>query len=355
MNYTYDGDGNRVQKSNGKIYWYGAGSEILDESDASGNFTDEYVYFGGKRIAHRVVSGNSIYYYAEDFLGTSRVMTTSTGTVCYDADFYPFGGERDVTNTCAQNYKFQGKERDAETNNDDFGARYYSSQFGRWTSPDWSAIPVPVPYANLTNPQTLNLYVLVNDNPETFADLDGHCGQQASGQQVCTKVKVEAKVEQKPTTVQNQMIKDVNGNVIAKATGVKGEIVDTVTVNGKPAPDVKVTEENQNTDTKNGQPVSSTLAQGKGSTNANGQIADTVGIYQPTDGTKATNSQIKSDFGTNTWISTDTQTLTLTLPGGCTCSATSTRTLTNAAPEGPSSKYTLTTTQPIVTADPNSP
>jgi len=31
-----------------------------------------------------------------------------------------------------------------------------------------------VPYANLTNPQTLNLYAMVSDNPETFADLDGH-------------------------------------------------------------------------------------------------------------------------------------------------------------------------------------
>jgi hypothetical protein len=31
-----------------------------------------------------------------------------------------------------------------------------------------------VPYANLNNPQTLNLYALVADNPETFADLDGH-------------------------------------------------------------------------------------------------------------------------------------------------------------------------------------
>jgi hypothetical protein len=41
-------------------------------------------------------------------------------------------------------------------------------------SADWSAIPVAVPYANLTNPQTLNLYAIVNDNPETFADLDGH-------------------------------------------------------------------------------------------------------------------------------------------------------------------------------------
>jgi RHS repeat-associated protein len=175
VSYTYDGDGDRVQKSNGKIYWYGAGSEILDESDSSGNITDEYIFFGGKRIAHRVVSGNAIYYYAEDFLGSSRVMTTSTGTVCYDADFYPYGGERVVTNTCPQNYKFTGKERDAETNNDDFGARYYSSQFGRWISPDWSAIPEPVPYANLTNPQTLNLYAMVHDNPETFADLDGHC------------------------------------------------------------------------------------------------------------------------------------------------------------------------------------
>jgi RHS repeat-associated protein len=174
VNYTYDGDGDRVQKSNGKIYWYGAGGDILDESDASGNITDEYVYFGGKRISHRVISGNSIYYYAEDFLGSSRVMTTSTGTVCYDADFYPFGGERTVTSTCAQNYKCQGKERDAETNNDDFGARYYSSQFGRWLSPDWSSVPAPIPYADLTNPQTLNLYQFVKNDPETFADVDGH-------------------------------------------------------------------------------------------------------------------------------------------------------------------------------------
>jgi len=38
-------------------------------------------------------------------------------------------------------------------------------------------VPAPVPYANLTNPQTLNLYAMVSDNPETFADLDGHiCG-----------------------------------------------------------------------------------------------------------------------------------------------------------------------------------
>src|SRR5262250_652654 len=78
-----------------------------------------------------------------------------------------------------------GKERDTETGNDapfasrmvlrdDFGARYYSSRLGRWLSADWSSVPAPVPYANLTNPQTLNLYAMVRDNPETYADLDGH-------------------------------------------------------------------------------------------------------------------------------------------------------------------------------------
>ena len=36
-------------------------------------------------------------------------------------------------------------------------------------------MPVAVPYANPSNPQTLNLYAMVADDPESFADLDGHC------------------------------------------------------------------------------------------------------------------------------------------------------------------------------------
>jgi hypothetical protein len=92
--YTYDGDGNRLQKSSGKIYWYGAGSEVLDESDSSDNISDDYVYFAGKRIAHRVVRGNVISYYGEDSLGSSRQIYTSTSALCYDSDFYSFGGER---------------------------------------------------------------------------------------------------------------------------------------------------------------------------------------------------------------------------------------------------------------------
>jgi len=177
ITYTYDGDGRRVQKSNGKLYWYGAGGEILDESDASGNLTDEFVFFGGKRIARRNISSGNIYYYLADHLGTARMIVQAGQTsACYDADFDPFGGEHIITNTCPQNYKFNGKERDTESQLDDFEARYYSSQFGRFHSADWSAIPAPVPYADLGNPQTLNLYAYVKNNPLNLTDPTGHLG-----------------------------------------------------------------------------------------------------------------------------------------------------------------------------------
>jgi RHS repeat-associated protein len=69
---------------------------------------------------------------------------------------------------------FTGKQRDTETNLDDFPARYYSSTQGRWLSPDWDTKPVSVPYAILGNPQTLNLYSYVGGDPTNHADADGH-------------------------------------------------------------------------------------------------------------------------------------------------------------------------------------
>jgi RHS repeat-associated protein len=72
-------------------------------------------------------------------------------------------------------YKFTGKERDAESGLDEFGARYYGSSFGRFMTPDWAAKPTDVPYANFGNPQSLNLYSYVNNNPTTTRDPDGHC------------------------------------------------------------------------------------------------------------------------------------------------------------------------------------
>jgi len=71
-------------------------------------------------------------------------------------------------------YHYTGKERDAESGNDYFGARYYASSMGRFLSPDWSAKVTPVPYAKLDNPQSLNLYSYVWNNPLSRNDPDGH-------------------------------------------------------------------------------------------------------------------------------------------------------------------------------------
>ena len=70
--------------------------------------------------------------------------------------------------------QFTGKERDSETGNDYFGARYFASTMGRLMTPDWSAKPQTVPYADLANPQTLNLYSYVVKNPLNRTDPLGH-------------------------------------------------------------------------------------------------------------------------------------------------------------------------------------
>jgi hypothetical protein len=46
---------------------------------------------------------------------------------------------------------------------------------GRYMSPDWSSGPEPVPYASLGDPQSLNLYSYVRNNPLSRSDEDGHC------------------------------------------------------------------------------------------------------------------------------------------------------------------------------------
>ena len=79
------------------------------------------------------------------------------------------------TTVCSLRSRSTGKERDAESGNDYFGARYYASSMGRFMSPDWSAKAEPVPYATMSDPQSLNLYAYLRNNPLGGADPDGHC------------------------------------------------------------------------------------------------------------------------------------------------------------------------------------
>lgn len=168
VNYTYDGDLRRVEKSNGKLYWYNTSGQILEETDLSGNLISDYIYFARQRIARRDSSG-ATYYYFTDPLGTVRGIYSSGSSLCYDADFYPFGGEKAYTNTCAQNYKFTGLERDTESGLDETLNRMYSSGLGRWLGVD----PVR---GCIAHPQGLNRYVYVTDNPASRTDRSGAFG-----------------------------------------------------------------------------------------------------------------------------------------------------------------------------------
>ncbi|HEV3038047.1 MAG TPA: RHS repeat-associated core domain-containing protein [Candidatus Angelobacter sp.] len=179
--YLYDADGNRVQKTNGNtipatgmLYWY-MSSGIVAESDLLGNLQSEYVFFDGERIARKDFPGNAISYYFSDHLQTASVITDATGTGKSESDYYPWGGELQFANADSNHYKFTGKERDAETGLDYFGARHYSNGLGRFITPDWTASAAAVPYADFADPQSLNLYTYVRNVPTTRFDPDGHC------------------------------------------------------------------------------------------------------------------------------------------------------------------------------------
>jgi RHS repeat-associated protein len=174
--YTYDADGNRVEKSNGRtgtLYWY-MSPGIVAESDLAGNLQSEYVFFNGERVARKDFPGNAVSYYFSDHLKTTAIVTDAQGNIKNESDYYPWGGELQFLNNDSNHYKFTGKERDNETNLDYFGARYYSNGLGRFVTPDWAAKPAAVPYAMLGDPQSLNLYSYVRNIPTTNVDVDGH-------------------------------------------------------------------------------------------------------------------------------------------------------------------------------------
>jgi RHS repeat-associated protein len=67
-----------------------------------------------------------------------------------------------------ESQKFTGKERDAETGLDYFGARYFSGAQGRFTSPD----PKQEPH-DISDPQSWNKYAYTRNNPLRYTDPDG--------------------------------------------------------------------------------------------------------------------------------------------------------------------------------------
>ncbi len=107
------------------------------------------------------------YFFHPDHLGSASWITDLSGQPVQHLQYKPFGGDyinqQDPNTEYSERFRFTGKERDAETGYDYFGARYYSSSLGIWLSVD----PMSDKYPSLSP------YVYCADNPVNAIDPDG--------------------------------------------------------------------------------------------------------------------------------------------------------------------------------------
>jgi RHS repeat-associated protein len=120
------------------------------------------------RAPNPVSDDLTIEYYHPDALGSVRALTNLTGQVVARHDYSAFG-EGPGTSAGSEKQRFTGKDRDAETFLDYFGARYYRNVTGRFGTVD----PVMNVRAALLEPQRWNRYVYVGNNPLGRLDPDG--------------------------------------------------------------------------------------------------------------------------------------------------------------------------------------
>ena len=139
--YAYDAKGMRIIKDGpyGKSIYVDTGYVLSQEYVES-----NHVFVGNTRIAsvvkHKDETQPATYYYATDHLGSSSVLTTSTGGYHERIEYLPYGEvwleDSAQSSGYTTPYKFTGKELDKETGLYFFGARYYDARIGRWVSTD---------------------------------------------------------------------------------------------------------------------------------------------------------------------------------------------------------------------------
>jgi RHS repeat-associated protein len=110
-------------------------------------------------------------YYHTDAIGSVRAVTKQMNGQWQATrhDFMPFGDEVSPQNPPQDKRLFTGKERDSETGQDYFEARYYRANLGRFGSPD----PVVANTLRLVSPARWNLYGYAKSSPLSYVDVDG--------------------------------------------------------------------------------------------------------------------------------------------------------------------------------------
>jgi RHS repeat-associated protein len=169
--FLYDGDGNMVKKiktDGSKTIYVGGIYEVDKNSGGSVTGTKTYYPAAG---AMRV--GSTLYYVLKDHLGSASVVTNTSGTIVGEDRFYPFGETRFTTGTMFTDKLFTGQREITGLGIYHYGARFYSPKLGRFLSADTI---VPDSY----NPQYLNRFSYVLNNPLRYTDPTGHraCGDE---------------------------------------------------------------------------------------------------------------------------------------------------------------------------------
>lgn len=169
--YVYDG--NRVKKTvsgTTTLYWPGVGS-LLDESNSSCTTMGKQVQFAGLLVWHEDTSGTGNFLF-HDHLGSVRVTGSASGTLADDNDYQSFGTlyHNYGSSPSDNHYLYTGDESDSETSSDYAMFRNLGTTLGRFNRPD----PYDGSY-DATNPQSLNRYAYVLNNPIIGRDPLGLC------------------------------------------------------------------------------------------------------------------------------------------------------------------------------------
>jgi RHS repeat-associated protein len=169
--YIYDFNGNRIEK---KIYSNGSLQKTVyspndmfeaTKQASNGAVTNTSYYFVNDELAAKKNSDGSKNYFLNDHLGSIGYLTNSSGTVLETTQYYPYGLVR--AGGTKNKFLYTGQENDPETGLDYYNFRYYSPQLGRFIQPDNQ---LQTPY----DPQSLNNYSYVKNNPIKYTDPTGH-------------------------------------------------------------------------------------------------------------------------------------------------------------------------------------
>jgi len=135
---------------------------VIHEISQPENIYTNYVYANGFLIA-KIIDGET-YYYHQDHLSSTRRVTNNRGATVFTADYKPFG---EIYNQQgSETYKFTGERHEDNTGLYYLYRRYYDPELGRFISQD------PV-LGSLSNPQSMNRYVYVVNNPIKYTDPSG--------------------------------------------------------------------------------------------------------------------------------------------------------------------------------------